>query len=118
MGREGSPLSRLLAARWLVAAGRWSYGIYLWHLVVVVVVADVLPRPSGVLGVLVLVTAVLAISIPLGAASWAWVERPAIAWARRGSAGRPRPWAGVGVRVGLGVSEEPRPAPFAPSQPR
>ncbi|MGZ8742988.1 MAG: acyltransferase family protein [Nocardioides sp.] len=78
-GPVTSPINRVLGSRWLNAVGRWSYGVYLWHLPVIVLLADGFVWRSGVGGFLLWLGTILAISLPLGAASWAWVERPAIA---------------------------------------
>jgi peptidoglycan/LPS O-acetylase OafA/YrhL len=78
-GPMTSPINRVLGSRWLNAVGRWSYGIYLWHLPVIVLLADEFRWRSGTDGFLLWFGTILAISVPLGAASWAWVERPAIA---------------------------------------
>ena len=94
-------INRVLSSRGLDAIGRWSYGIYLWHLPVIVMLADEFTERSGVWGFLVWLGTILAISIPLGALSWAWVERPAIARSKRVRRA-PAPPA---------VAEEPRPAP-------
>lgn len=80
--RPGSPLHRVLADRRLVAVGRWSYGVYLWHLPVIELLDPVLPR-SGPGGWLLLTSVTLAVSVALGAATFAWVEEPAIRWSRR-----------------------------------
>lgn len=78
-----SPLNRGLSTRWFNAIGRWSYGIYLWHLPVIVILERDVSFTDGPMSLLWRLTWVLAISIPLGAATYAWVERPAIAWSRR-----------------------------------
>ena len=78
-----APLTRLLSTRWFVAIGRWSYGIYLWHLPVIVILDRDITFPDGPIGLGWRLLCVLAISIPLGAATYAWVERPVIAWSRR-----------------------------------
>jgi peptidoglycan/LPS O-acetylase OafA/YrhL len=58
-----------------------SYGVYLWHLMVVDVLADAgLQDAVGVPGFAVVA---LAGSVALGAASWRLVERPALDLARR-----------------------------------
>src|SRR5690606_32691244 len=36
----GSVQVRLMSSRFLVATGRWSYGIYLWHLPVIVLLEN------------------------------------------------------------------------------
>lgn len=78
-----APLNRILSTRVATAIGRWSYGIYLWHLPVIVVLERDITFPDGTIGLLWRLTWVLGISIPLGAATYAWVERPIMAWARR-----------------------------------
>lgn len=88
-GPMSSPINRVLSSRPLDAVGRWSYGIYLWHLPVIVLLADEFRWRSGVWGFVLWLGTILAISLPLGAASWAWVERPAIARSKRKRAVRP-----------------------------
>ncbi|WP_084510386.1 acyltransferase family protein [Nocardia lijiangensis] len=74
--------------RWLessVAAtlGRWSYGIFLWHLAVLSIVFPVfgiLPFAGSFVWVLILT---VAITLPVAAASYALVEEPARKLARR-----------------------------------
>lgn len=82
LGTPRSPVTRALSPRWLVAVGRWSYSVYLWHLPVIVVLAPYVAR-DGVDGFLLFYGLTLAVTIPLGAATYAWVERPAIAWSKR-----------------------------------
>lgn len=80
---------RLLTARPLWALGVVSYGIYLWHISVLVEVDDRLrpaPGVDGVAGVsswwaLVAVSTVIATVV--AAASWFALERPTIRWVRR-----------------------------------
>jgi peptidoglycan/LPS O-acetylase OafA/YrhL len=79
LGPMTTPINRFLRTRVMGAIGRWSYGIYLWHLPVIVLLADSFTRREGVGGFLLWVGCILAVSVPLGAASWAWVEKPAIA---------------------------------------
>jgi peptidoglycan/LPS O-acetylase OafA/YrhL len=83
LGPMGSPLNRLLRTRWFNAVGRWSYGLYLWHVPIIVIVEPEIDFPSGPLGLLSRLGLVLAISLPLSAATYDWVERPTIAWSRR-----------------------------------
>ncbi len=80
LGRLDSPFNRLLSTRWFVATGRWSYGIYLWHLPLIVITEKRFGFPDGVGGLVLQLGWVLALSISLAAATYAWVERPAIAW--------------------------------------
>ncbi len=86
LGTERSPVTRFMSMRWLVAIGRWSYSVYLWHLPVIVLLSPHVAR-DGVDGFLVLYGLTLAITIPLGAATYAWVEQPAIRWSKRPRAG-------------------------------
>lgn len=79
----GSVIARFFSMRWLVATGRWSYGIYLWHLPVRELVMSHMAVPSGPLGFALWFTLILAISVPLGAASYAFVERPSQVWSKR-----------------------------------
>lgn len=80
--------------RWLTSApaatvGRWSYGIFIWHLAVLSVIFPVfgiLPFHGDFLKVLVLT---IAFTLPIAAASHALVEEPCRQWARR--LDRPRP---------------------------
>lgn len=68
---EDGRVARVLALRPLVALGRISYGVYLWHFPVISVLARYLhtakPLTTGV---------DLAVTIALAAASSRWVERP------------------------------------------
>ncbi|RNL64936.1 acyltransferase [Nocardioides marmoriginsengisoli] len=84
LSRADSPQRRLMSCRPLTAIGRWSYGIYLWHLPVIVLLENDFTHRTGVGGFLLWLSCILAISIPLGAATYAWVESPAIAWSKRG----------------------------------
>lgn len=80
LGGARSPVNRLLGTRVFNAIGRWSFGIYLWHLPVVVILESELTFPGGAAGLLWRLAVVLGISVPLAAATFAWVEQPAIAW--------------------------------------
>lgn len=82
LGPRMLPLNRLLGTRWFAAVGRWSYGIYLWHIPVIVILERDISFPDGPVGLLWRLAWVLGISIPLGAATYAWVERPTMAWSR------------------------------------
>ncbi|MFI2475998.1 acyltransferase family protein [Nocardia xishanensis] len=74
--------------RWLESSaaatlGRWSYGIFLWHLAVLSIVFPVfgiLPFQGNFVHVLVLT---VAITLPVAAASYALVEEPTRKLARR-----------------------------------
>lgn len=82
-GLPSSRLKRWFAAPWLVATGRWSYGVYLWHLPVTVVLDDNMTILPGPMGLVVWLTLVAAVSVSLGALTYAWIEKPAIAWSKK-----------------------------------
>jgi len=83
LGHPDSPTSRLLSTTWFVAVGRWSYGIFLWHFPLIVILREDITYPGGPAGVALRLLVVLVISVPLGAATYTWVELPAIRWSRR-----------------------------------
>ncbi|MGA9873594.1 MAG: acyltransferase [Rhodococcus sp. (in: high G+C Gram-positive bacteria)] len=71
---------RVLEHPVILALGRWSYGIFVWHLVILAMVFPVfgiIPFSGHFLLVLVVTTA---LSIPVAAASYALVEEPARRW--------------------------------------
>lgn len=75
-------LTSLFSHRGMVAVGRWSYSLYLWHLPVREILARYVSIPDGFLGMLLWFGMVLAVSLPLAAASYAFVERPALRMSR------------------------------------
>lgn len=83
LSRADSLLVRFMSTRFMVATGRWSYGIYLWHLPVIVLIEDEFVHRTGVGGFFAWMATIFAVTIPLGAATFAWVEKPAIAWSKR-----------------------------------
>nr|WP_188829137.1 acyltransferase [Nocardia camponoti] len=74
---------RMLDSRPAATLGRWSYGIFLWHLVLLTVVFPVfgLVPFSGNFGYVLVLTTLL--TLPLAAASYGLVEEPARLVARR-----------------------------------
>ena len=75
-GAGGWP-RRVLANRWLARLGLISYGIFLWHLTLAIKLSG--ERAGGWLPIgsfLSLTVVVLAVSIPIAAASYLVVERP------------------------------------------
>ncbi|MFC6153238.1 acyltransferase family protein [Nocardioides yefusunii] len=81
--RDGRGVSAPLRWRWLEATGRWSYGIYLWHLPVIIMLESEADLPDGVAGLLVRFAVVIPIAWALGATSYVWVELPAQEYGRR-----------------------------------
>lgn len=82
VGKDDSILNRFFSMRWLVATGRWSYGIYLWHMPAMLLIANELSIQPGVGGLVIWLGILLAVAIPLGALTYHFVERPAIAWSK------------------------------------
>lgn len=78
----GTP-SRLLDSPWMKTLGKWSYSIFLWHLPVLTVVFPLLGIPlfSGHF-VLVLI-ATVALTIPVSAISYTFIEEPIMAWVKK-----------------------------------
>ncbi|HEY4277777.1 MAG TPA: acyltransferase [Conexibacter sp.] len=72
--------TRLLNWRPLTALGTISYGVYLWHVPLLLFMRRLGLLPlSPVAATLI----ALALAVPVAAASWHWVEQPAIEWVRR-----------------------------------
>lgn len=65
--------------RWAESFGRWSYGVFLWHLPILLFLkGQGLMPSSGLVTWLLLV----ALSAAIGAANWRFVERPLLARSR------------------------------------
>jgi peptidoglycan/LPS O-acetylase OafA/YrhL len=75
-----SPLARALGWRPLVWVGRRSYGIYLYHVALIVLIS-----PWEVSGRIPWRTGLISLSLTfvVAAASYRWLERPVMRWARR-----------------------------------
>jgi peptidoglycan/LPS O-acetylase OafA/YrhL len=67
---QDGPVHRLLGHPWLAAVGRYSYSLYLWHIVPFLVLQDA-PLPKPVLG-LVAVAAAIALTV----LSYRFLEKP------------------------------------------
>lgn len=78
--------ARVLRTAPLVALGRWSYGIYLWHLPVTILLAEHMTVPDGPAGFVTWIGLLIAISAALGAITYGVIEKPAIAWSKRSRA--------------------------------
>lgn len=80
-----SKITKSFSLKPLVALGTVSYGIYLWHVPLLLAMrGELLPE-----GTLVASMIVLGASIVLGTLSWKLIEQPAIAWSRRSKTAKP-----------------------------
>jgi peptidoglycan/LPS O-acetylase OafA/YrhL len=86
---DQSIIRRIFSWRPMTAVGRWSYGIYLWHMPLLLLMHREIDFPRGVGGLLIWVATVIAVSIPFGAITYRFVELPAIAWSKRSGPARP-----------------------------
>jgi peptidoglycan/LPS O-acetylase OafA/YrhL len=97
-GRTLKGPQRLLASRPARALGRWSFGIFLWGYILQKGIAQAIPG----IGTLPHLLLTVAGAIALGAASWRFVEQPAMRLLRaareRRDAGRMRPVSGFAPR--------------------
>jgi peptidoglycan/LPS O-acetylase OafA/YrhL len=86
-GQDATPAAAaLLRAAPVVALGRVSYSLYLWHWPLLVLAADVAQQPLTIVQRL----GVVALSLGLATLTWRFVEQPL----RRGPVDRP--WRGLG----------------------
>ncbi len=71
---------RLLTSRPMAWIGELSYGVYLWHVPLLLAL-----RAHGLLPLSTLagLAVVLPVTLVVAAASWRWIERPAQDWSRR-----------------------------------
>lgn len=83
----GAPSGRLGSGP-MLALGRWSYGIFIWHLVVLTAVFPlfaIVPFHGNMVKVTLLT---LVFSVAVAALSYAWIEEPARRWLARREARR------------------------------
>ena len=80
-----APAPRLLRSRPLALVGLWSYGVYLWHVPLLLWLRGHGLLPADGWGALAVVTPP---TLLVAAASWRFLERPAQDWARRVAARR------------------------------
>ncbi|MBF4480036.1 MULTISPECIES: acyltransferase family protein [Rhodococcus] len=86
---------RVLASPVALAVGRWSYGLFIWHLAVLSIVFPVFGIPAFAGHFWFVLTVTVVLSLAVASVSYALVEEPARAafhrWdkARRGTAARP-----------------------------
>ena len=84
-----APESRFLTHPLMQALGRWSYGIFLWHMAVLSLVFPLLGVPIFGGHLLLVTLATVVVTIPIAAASYALVEEPARRWFGRVWVNRP-----------------------------
>jgi peptidoglycan/LPS O-acetylase OafA/YrhL len=69
---QGGPAHRLLGHRWVASVGRYSYSLYLWHMIPILLLEDRwLPLPTPVLGLIAVTATVLMTML-----SYRFLERP------------------------------------------
>lgn len=101
---QGSSLpARLLTLPPLVGLGRVSYGFYLWHMPVFMLLRDRLPQSAPVQSLLLLV-----LTLALALLSYDFVERPVLAWNARRTH-RPAPLRLAGLAEVHPREREPQP---------
>ncbi|WP_080794320.1 acyltransferase family protein [Corynebacterium pacaense] len=76
------PRSRWLSSPVMLAMGRWSYSIFLWHLPVMGIVFPLLGLELFSGGFMVVFAATVLITVPVAAVSHALVEEPVMRWIR------------------------------------
>ncbi|WP_227979208.1 acyltransferase family protein [Nocardia spumae] len=79
----GTARHRGLESRLALTIGRWSYGIFIWHLVVLAMMFPIfgfIPFNGGFVHVLLLT---VGFTLPLAAASYALIEEPVRRWVKR-----------------------------------
>lgn len=79
----GSAVEMMFGNKAMVAVGRWSYSLYLWHLPVMMMLRDHMDVPPGPVGLALWILLISAIAMPLAAATFRFVERPSMEWSRR-----------------------------------
>ncbi len=89
-------LQRVLDAPAMVWLGTRSYGIYLWHWPVILVVGQLLPAAVGTLGYLTTRLLCVALTLGVAEASYRWIELPI---RRRGFRAVGQAWLGGLLRL-------------------
>jgi peptidoglycan/LPS O-acetylase OafA/YrhL len=82
VSHSGERLLAPLRAGWLCYLGRISYGLYLYHQIIQIVLDDAL-QTRGIHYPPWLQATIFAASIAAAAASWHFLERPVLAWKDR-----------------------------------
>ncbi len=108
----GHPALAPLRARWLTGLGTISYGIYLYHIAVLLACGEALRRLGLPTTAAPLVAAPLTVAV--ARASWRWVETPFLRFKDRFPYRRPSPIPTAPVRP---VARMRTPAPLGPVDP-
>lgn len=72
----------ILSTKPVVVLGTWSYSLFLWHMAVLSVVFPVVGVPVFGGQFFLVAAATLAVSIPVAAASYYFIEKPGVVWVR------------------------------------
>jgi peptidoglycan/LPS O-acetylase OafA/YrhL len=98
-------LRRVLAQPWILWAGVVSYGIYLFHPVVLRVLSDagLFPDTVGVVGWFGLLLVAMLVTGAVAAASWHFFERPLIGLKNAKLLSTDRPALPQGSRIAIGI---------------
>ncbi len=91
----GGPVDRFLSSGPLRLLARWSYGLFLWHVLALTLIAEVVDHEvfTGAFWALFLPSLIL--SAIAAEASLRWIERPTARW--RGAVSRSRERGGAGA---------------------
>lgn len=89
--RAGTPVHRFLTLRPVVAVGRVSYGVYLFHVLGLNLAEKVVPESMGKAGGVPIFLIGLGVTLVACFALHRWFEQPLIEYGRRRAARRPAP---------------------------
>lgn len=108
---------RLLTSVPLQALGRWSYGIFIWHLVILEAIFPafgIVPFSGSMLSVWLLTVAA---TVVVSAVSYSWIESPTRDWLRRRESARREARSATTAAVTVTASAAPANAWIQPSHP-
>jgi len=98
--------ARLLSWTPLVYLGRISYGIYVYHVFIIILVSPLLlhiglSKDHNAFG---RIAVLLALTLAVSSFSWHWIEQPFLAWKKAMATGRKR------LPIPVAAAEKPRPS--------